>query len=69
MRIEREGVIYENVTLKEVGNTVVGGHVIAQHGILETHPLCEDITQYRTEIDEDGNKIQVEVIPEVKEIG
>ena len=30
--------------------------------------LCEgveDITEYRTELDEDGNKIQVEVIPEV----
>jgi len=29
--------------------------------------LCEgveDITEYRTEIDEDGNKIQVEVLPE-----
>ena len=63
MRIEREGVIYENVTLKEVGNTVVAGIVIAQHGILETHPLCEDITEYK--LDDEGNK--VEVVPEVIE--
>jgi hypothetical protein len=68
MRIKREGVIYENVTLKAEGNTVVGGFIIAQHGVLETHPLCEDITVYKTEIDEDGNKIQVEVIPEPIEV-
>jgi hypothetical protein len=68
MRIKREDVIYENVTLKEKGNTIVGGHVIAQHGKLEANPLCEDITEYRTEIGEDGNKIQVEVIPEPIEV-
>jgi hypothetical protein len=53
MRILREGVTYENVTLKPVGNTVVAGHVIAQHGVLETHPLCEDITEY----DAEGNEV------------
>ena len=58
MRIKREGKIYENVTLKPVGNTVVGGHVIAQHGVLETHPLCEDITQYKIV---EGEKVEIEV--------
>ena len=67
MRIKREGIIYENVTLKEHGNTIVGGHVIAQHGVLETHPLCEDITEYETVLDEDGNEIRVEIVPEVIE--
>jgi len=46
-----------------VRHTVVGGRIIAHHGILSEG--VEDITEYRTEIDEDGNKIQVEVIPEV----
>jgi hypothetical protein len=45
------------------GNTIVDGYVVASNGIL--HGFVEDITEYRTEIDEDGNKIQVEVIPEV----
>ena len=49
--------------LKPVGHTIVAGHRIAANGILK--PFVEDITEYRTEIDEDGNKIQVEVIPEV----
>ena len=48
--------------LKEVGHTIVAGHRIAANGILK--PFVKDITEYRTEIDEDGNKIQVEVIPE-----
>jgi hypothetical protein len=42
-------------------NTVCAGRYVARRGV-----LCgdvEDITEYRTEIDEDGNKIQVEVIP------
>jgi hypothetical protein len=46
-----------------VRHTVVGGRIIAHHGILSEG--VEDITEYRTEIDEDGNEIQVEVIPEV----
>ena len=45
------------------GNTIVDGYVVASNGIL--HGFVEDITEYRTEIDEDGNEIQVEVIPEV----
>ena len=49
-------------SLKAVGHTIVAGHRIAANGILK--PFVEDITEYRTEIDEDGNKIQVEVIPE-----
>jgi len=61
MIILREGIEYPNVRIKEHGNTIVAGIVMAQHGVLETHPLCEDITEYRTELDEDGNKIQVEV--------
>jgi hypothetical protein len=48
--------------LKPVGHTIVAGHRIAANGILK--PFVEDITEYRTEIDEDGNEIQVEVIPE-----
>ena len=63
MRIKREGKIYENVTLKGHGNTVVSGIVMAQHGVLETHPLCDDITEYTT--DKDGNV--VEVVPEPME--
>jgi len=46
-------------SLKAVGHTIVNGHRIAANGILK--PFVEDITEYRTEIDEDGNKIQVEV--------
>ena len=53
---------YQIGSLKEVGHTIVAGHRIAANGILK--PFVEDITEYRTEIDEDGNKIQVEVIPE-----
>ena len=50
------------VTLKAKGNTIVAGRAISWNGILAEG--VEDITEYRTEIDEDGNKIQVEVIPE-----
>ncbi len=63
MRILREGIEYPNVTIKPVGNTVVAGIVMAQHGVLETHPLCEDITQYKTVL-VDGVKTKVEVLPE-----
>jgi hypothetical protein len=45
--------------LNAVGHTIVNGHRIAANGILK--PFVEDITEYRTEIDEDGNEIQVEV--------
>jgi hypothetical protein len=54
---------YQIGSLKDVGHTIVAGHRIAANGILK--PFVEDITEYRTELDEDGNKIQVEVIPEV----
>ena len=50
----------------KIANTVCTGRYVAHHGV-----LCEgveDITEYRTEIDEDGNKIQVEVIPEPIEV-
>jgi hypothetical protein len=53
-------------SIKAKGSTVVAGHRIASNGIL--HRFVEDITEYRTEIDEDGNKIQVEVIPEPIEV-
>ena len=49
--------------LKAVGHTIVSGHRIAANGILK--PFVEDITEYRTEIDEEGNEIQVEIVPEV----
>jgi hypothetical protein len=49
-----------------IQNTVVAGRYVAQHGVLCEY--VEDITEYRTEIDEDGNEIQVEVIPEVIEV-
>ncbi len=50
--------------LNEVGHTIVAGHRIAANGVLKD--FVEDITEYRTEIDEDGNKVQVEIIPESK---
>ncbi len=53
MIILREGIEYPNVTVKHVGNTIVAGIVMAQHGVLETHPLCEDITEY----DAEGNEV------------
>jgi len=52
--------------LKAVGHTIVNGHRIAANGALK--PFVEDITEYRTELDEDGNEIQVEVIPEPTEV-
>ncbi len=54
------------VTLKAKGNTIVAGRAISWNGILAEG--VEDITEYRTEIDEDGNEIQVEVIPEPIEV-
>ena len=48
-----------------VKNTVIAGRIIAHHGV-----MCEgveDITQYKTVKDEDGNLIQVEIIQEVIE--
>ena len=63
MRIKIDGIEYPNVTLESKGNTIVAGMRVAYNGKL--HDFVEDITEYRTEIDEDGNKIQVEVIPEV----
>ena len=53
-------------SLKPIGHTIVAGHRIAANGILK--PFVEDITEYRTELDEDGNEIQVEVIPEPIEV-
>ena len=57
---------YQIGSLKAEGHTIVAGHRIAANGILK--PFVEDITEYRTEIDEDGNEIQVEVIPEPIEV-
>jgi hypothetical protein len=48
--------------LKAVGHTIVSGHRIAANGILK--PFVEDITVYKTEIDEDGKEVKVEVLPE-----
>jgi len=49
--------------MKPKGNTIVAGFAVGDNGKLREG--VEDITEYRTEIDEDGNEIQVEVIPEV----
>ena len=54
------------ISLEPVGDTIVNGMRIATNGIL--YPFVEDITEYRTELDEDGNEIQVEVIPEPIEV-
>ena len=74
MRIKRENVIYENVTLNAVGNTVVGGHVIAQHGRLAAHPRCsridaegKDITLYKT-VTIDGIDEQVPDVQPVEDV-
>ena len=45
--------------MKPKGNTIVAGFAVGDNGKLREG--VEDITEYRTEIDEDGNKIQVEV--------
>jgi len=62
MRIKIDDAEYQIGDLKAKGNTIVAGRAISWNGILAEG--VEDITEYRTEI-VDGNKIQVEVIPEV----
>ena len=62
MRIKIGSDEYQIGALKAKGNTIVNGRAISWNGILAEG--VEDITEYRTEI-VDGNKIQVEVIPEV----
>lgn len=59
MRIKIDDAEYQIGDLKAKGNTIVAGRAISWNGILAEG--VEDITEYRTEIDEDGNKIQVEV--------
>jgi len=59
MRIKIGSDEYQIGALKAKGNTIVNGRAISWNGILAEG--VEDITEYRTEIDEDGNKIQVEV--------
>jgi len=59
MRIKIDDAEYQIGDLKAKGNTIVAGRAISWNGILTEG--VEDITEYRTEIDEDGNKIQVEV--------
>ena len=60
MRIRQTDKDFEaQVQIESIGRTIVNGIVIATDGILE--PFVKDITEYRTELDEDGNKIQVEV--------
>ena len=44
-----------------IKNTIVGGRIIAHHGVLSDE--FEDITQYKTVL-VDGVKTQVEVLPE-----
>ena len=63
MRIKFNDKEYQISGLKPKGNTIVAGHAVGDNGKLREG--VEDITEYRTEIDEDGNEIQVEVIPEV----
>jgi hypothetical protein len=59
MRIKIDDAEYQIGDLKAKGNTIVAGRAISWNGILTEG--VEDITEYRTEIDEDGNEIQVEV--------
>ena len=59
MRIKIGSDEYQIGALKAKGNTIVNGRAISWNGILAEG--VEDITEYRTEIDEDGNEIQVEV--------
>ena len=60
MRIRQTDKDFEaQVQIESIGRTIVNGIVIATDGILE--PFVKDITEYRTELDEDGNEIQVEV--------
>ena len=59
MRIKIGSEEYQIGALKAKGNTIVNGRAISWNGILAEG--VEDITEYRTELDEDGNKIQVEV--------
>ena len=66
MRIKIGSDEYQIGALKAKGNTIVNGRAISWNGILAEG--VEDITEYRTELDEDGNEIQVEVIPEVIEV-
>jgi hypothetical protein len=63
MRILFKGKEYQIGGLKPKGNTIFMGYAIGDNGKLREG--VEDITEYRTELDEDGNEIQVEVIPEV----
>ena len=51
--------------LKAEGHTIVAGYRIAANGVLKE--FCEDITEYETVLDEDGNEIRVEIVPEVIE--
>jgi len=66
MRIKFNDKEYQISGLKPKGNTIVAGHAVGDNGKLREG--VEDITEYRTELDEDGNKIQVEVIPEPIEV-
>jgi len=59
MRIKIGSDEYQIGALKAKGNTIVNGRAISWNGILAEG--VEDITEYRTELDEDGNEIQVEV--------
>ena len=59
MRIKIGSEEYQIGALKAKGNTIVNGRAISWNGILAEG--VEDITEYRTELDEDGNEIQVEV--------
>jgi hypothetical protein len=64
MRI-RIGEDEHQVTLKAKGNTIVGGRAVSWDGkLLEG---VEDISVYKTEIDEDGNEVKVEIIPEIED--
>ena len=63
MRIKLEDKEYQIDGIKEKGNTVIAGQYVSHNGVL--YDWVEDITKYKSMIDEDGNSYNVEIVPEV----
>ena len=48
--------------IQRADKVIVAGCRVMSFGMV--NPLCEDITEYKTVLDEDGNEIRVEIVPE-----
>ena len=64
MRILFDGAEYQVSGIPAKGNDYINGKAWCCNGSLIEG--VKDITKYETVIDEDGNKIQVEIVPEVE---